>query len=163
MVKARVDNGSVELYGEYMTQKVRNYTDLVDYLKKREISPKDALDIIQKSTPEAQEDNKRFNWKMLRFTMYLWKRVEEDKNGNLWKKTDTARAVIESKKYKDMYSAFNTSSKFDPKKETINLFKLVTDARQRPYFKSRYFVYERSKKTIPQDHIDYLMQFPKNT
>ena len=56
---------------------------LINYLKKREISPKEAIDIIQKSTPEAQEDNKRFNWKMFRFTMYLWKRVEQGKNGNL--------------------------------------------------------------------------------
>ena len=84
------------------------------------------------------------------------------KNGNLWSKTDTAKEVVESKKYKDMYQPFNSSSRFDPKKEAKNLFKLVTDPRQKPYFKSRYFVYEKSKKTIPQDHIDYLMQFPKN-
>ena len=162
MVKARVDNRSVEMYGEYMDQKVRNYSDLVDYLKKREISPQEAIEIIEKSTPKANPDNKKFNWKMFRFTLFLWKRVEEDKNGNLWSKTDTAKAVVESKKYKDLYKAFNTSSRFDPKKEAFNLFKLVTDPRQRPYFKPRYFVYERSKKSIPQDHIDYLMQFPKN-
>ena len=145
-----------------MATKVRNYSELVEYLKKRGISPQDNVDIIEKTTPEAQEDNKRFNWKMFRFTLFLWKRAEEDKNGNLWSKTDTAKAVIESRKYKDLYKAFNTSSRFDPKKEAKNLFKLVTDPRQRPYFKSRYFVYEKSKKTIPQDHIDYLMQFPKS-
>ena len=145
-----------------MDQKVRNYSDLVDYLKKREISPQEAIDIIEKSTPKAQPDNKKFNWKMFRFTLFLWKRVEEDKNGNLWSKTDTAKAVVESKKYKDLYKAFNTSSRFDPKKEAFNLFKLVTDPRQRPYFKPMYFVYERSKQSIPQDHIDYLMQFPKS-
>jgi len=144
-----------------MVQKVINYGDLVSYLKKREISAQDAIDIIQKSTPEAQEDNKRFNWKMLRFTMFLWKRVEQDKNGNLWSKTDTAKEVVNSKNYKDMYQAFNTG-KLNPEKEAKNLFKLVTDPRQKPYFKSRYFVYERTKKTIPQDHIDFLMQFPKN-
>ena len=144
-----------------MVQKDTDYSQLIGYLKRREISPKDALDIIQKSTPEAQEDNKRFNWKMLRFTMFLWKRVEQDKNGNLWSKTDTAKEVVNSKNYKDMYQAFNTG-KLNPEKEAKNLFKLVTDPRQKPYFKSRYFVYERTKKTIPQDHIDYLMQFPKN-
>jgi len=142
-------------------QKDINYSQLIGYLERRGISPKDAIEIIQKSTPEAQEDNKRFNWKMLRFTMYLWKRVEQDKKGNLLTKNATAKAVVESKNYKDMYSAFNTSSRFDPKKEAFNLFKLVTDPRQRPYFKSRYFLYHRSKTTIPQDHIDYLMQFPK--
>ena len=135
---------------------------LLDYLDKRDIEPQDAIDIIQKSTPEAQEDNKRFNWKMLRFTMYLWKRVEQDKNGNLLTKNTTAKEVVETKNYKEMHRGFNPHSKFDPRKEAFNLFKLVTDPRQRPYFRSRYFVYERSKKTIPQDHIDYLMQFPKS-
>ena len=135
---------------------------LLDYLGKRDIEPLDAIEIIQMSTPEAKEDNKRFNWKMLRFTMFLWKRVEQDKNGNLLTKNATAKAVVESKKYKDLYSAFNSSSRFDPRKEAFNLFKLITDPRQRPYFKSRFFVYERTKKTIPQDHIDYLMQFPKS-
>ena len=144
-----------------MVQKVINYGDLVSYLKKREISAQDAIDIIQKSTPEAQEDNKRFNWKMLRFTMFLWKRIEQEKKGNLWSKTDTAKEVVNSKNYKDMYQAFN-SLRLNPEKEAKNLFKLVTDPRQKPYFKSRYFVYERTKKTIPQDHIDFLMQFPKN-
>ena len=45
-----------------MAQKVRNYSELVDYLKRRGISPQDNVDIIEKTTPEAQEDNKRFNW-----------------------------------------------------------------------------------------------------
>ena len=145
-----------------MGQKDINYSQLIGYLERRGISPKDAIDIIQKSTPEAQEDNKRFNWKMLRFTMYLWKRVEQDKNGNLLTKNATAKEVVETKNYKEMHRGFHPHSKFDPRKEAFNLFKLVTDPRQRPYFKSRYFVYQRSKKTIPQDHIDYLMQFPKS-
>jgi|TARA_R100000781_G_scaffold2939_1_gene4441 hypothetical protein len=145
-----------------MGQKDISYKQLIGYLERRKITPQEAIDIIEKSTPKAQPDNKKFNWKMFRFTLFLWKRVEEDRNGNLWSKTDTAKAVVESKKYKDLYSAFNTSSRFDPKKEAFNLFKLVTDPRQRPYFKPMYFVYEKTKKSIPQDHIDYLMQFPKS-
>jgi len=144
-----------------MGQKDISYKQLIGYLERRRISPKEAIDIIEATTPEGKKDNKKFNWKMFRFTLFLWKRAEEEKKGRLWKKTDTAKAVVESKKYKDLYSAFNTSSRFDPKRETFNLFKLVTDPRQRPYFKPMYFVYERSKKSIPQDHIDYLMQFPK--
>jgi len=149
------------MYGEYMGQKDISYKQLIGYLERRRISPKEAIDIIEATTPEGKKDNKKFNWKMFRFTLFLWKRAEEEKKGRLWKKTDTAKAVVESKKYKDLYSAFNTSSRFDPKREAFNLFKLVTDPRQRPYFKPMYFVYERSKKSIPQDHIDYLMQFPK--
>jgi len=134
---------------------------LLDYLDKRDIEPQDAIDIIQKSTPEAQEDNKRFNWKMLRFTMYLWERIEQDKKGYLWKKTDTAKAVVESKNYIKMYEAFN-NSKYDPKKEAFNLFKLITDPRQKPYLKSRYFVFKNSKNNIPQEIIDYLLDPKKN-
>ena len=53
---------------------------LLKYLEKREISPSDAIDIIHSSTPEGQETNKKFNWKMMRFTLYLWQRLEEDRN-----------------------------------------------------------------------------------
>ena len=122
----------------------------------------DAIDIIEKSTPEAQEDNKRFNWKMLRFTMYLWERIEQDKNGNLLTKNATAKEVVETKNYKEMHRGFNPHSKFDPRKEAFNLFKLVTDPRQKHFFKSRYFVHKGSKRNISQDLINYLMQFPKN-
>ena len=134
---------------------------LLDYLEKRDIDPLEARDIIHKSTPEAQEDNKRFNWKMLRFTMYLWERIEQDKKGYLWKKTDTAKAVVESKNYIKMYEAFD-NSKYDPKKEAFNLFKLITDPRQKPYLKSRYFVFKNSKNNIPQEIIDYLLDPKKN-
>ena len=48
-------------------------------------------------------------------------------------------------------------------KEAKNLFKLVTDPRQKHFFKSRYFVYEKSQTTIPQAHIDHLMQWPKSS
>ena len=134
---------------------------LLNYLDKRDIEPLDAIEIIQKSTPEAQEDNKRFNWKMTRFNMYLWERIEQDKKGYLWKKTDTAKAVVESTEYKNIYETFNTS-KYNPKKEAFNLFKLITDPRQKPYLKSRYFVFKNSKNNIPQEIIDYLLDPKKN-
>ena len=150
---------------------------LIKYLEKREISPGDAIDIIHASTPEGQAGNKKFNWKMLRFTMYLWKRVEQDKNGNLLSKTQTALDTVNQKKYLDLLEAHlppaspslrasrRVMTEFKHKemieKEAKNLFKLVTDPRQKHFFKSRYFVYERTQTTIPQDHIDHLMQWPK--
>lgn len=161
-----------------MVKKDRNYNPLVDYLEKRDISPKEAIDIIQASTPEGKEDNQKFNWKMFRFTLFVWERELQHKNGNLLSKTETAKQVVNSTKYRNLYEPFNPGRRFDPVKEAKNLFKLVTDPRQRPYFKSRYFVYEGSKpgqtakwtkekmkfdRRIPQEHIDYLMQFPKET
>ena len=47
---------------------------LLDYLEKRNIDPLEARDIIHRSTPEAQPDNKKFNWKMFRFTIFSNKR-----------------------------------------------------------------------------------------
>jgi len=145
-----------------MSFSTKEINKLIDYLEKRQISPGDAIDIIHQSTPEGKEDNKKFNWKMFRFTLYVWKRVEQDKNGNLLSKTETAKEVVNSTKYKQIYEGFN-SKRLDPKKEAFNLFKLVTDPRQKHLFKPRFFVYERTKKTIPQDHIDHLMQWPKNS
>ena len=158
----------------------KEISKLVGYLEKREISPSDAIDIIHASTPEGQEGNKKFNWKMFRFTMYLWKRVEQDKNGNLLSKTQTALETVDQKKYLDLWEAHSptenstslrpsrrvmTDFKFKEKidKEAKNLFKLVTDPRQKHFFKSRYFVYEKSQTTIPQAHIDHLMQWPKSS
>ena len=151
------------MYGLTMAKMLKkDINTLLDYLDKRDIDPLEARDIIHKSTPEAQPDNKKFNWKMLRFNMYFWERIEQDKKGYLWKKTDTAKAVVESREYKVAYQSFNSSSKFDPEKEAFNLFKLITDPRQKPYFKSRYFVFKGSLKNIPQEIIDYLLDPKKN-
>jgi hypothetical protein len=136
---------------------------LLKYLEKREISPSDAIDIIHSSTPEGQETNKKFNWKMMRFTLYLWQRLEEEKARNLNKKTESARIVVSSKNYKQLYEGYHNTTKFNLEKEAKNLFKLVTDPRQKHLFKPRYFVYPKTQKSISQDHINYLMQFPKNT
>jgi len=136
---------------------------LLRYLAQRDMTPADAIDIIHASTPEAQESNKKFNWKMMRFTLYLWQRLEEEKDRNLNTKTETARIVVASKTYTDLYEGYHDTRKFDQKKEAKNLFKLVTDPRQKHLFKSRFFVYPKTKRAIPQDHINYLMQFPKNT
>jgi len=140
---------------------------LLIYLSKRDIEPLDAIDIIHASTPEGQESNKKFNWKMMRFTLYVWQRLEEEKARNLNSKTESARLVVSSKNYKQLFEGYHNTTKFDEKKEAKNLFKLVTDPRQKHLFKPRFFVYPKNhpnhKKTIPQDHIDHLMQWPKNT
>ena len=134
----------------------RDVDKLLVYLDKRGISPKEAIDIIQASTPEAKEANKKFNWKMIRFNLFLHERIEQDKKGYLWKKTDTAKAVCKQSVYYSLYQTFN-NKKFDYEKEVFNLFKLVTDPRQKPYFKSRYCVYKGTKKHVPQEIIDKLI------
>ena len=128
-----------------MSYSSKEINKLIDYLEKRQISPSDAINIIHASTPEGQGSNRKFNWKMLRFTLYVWQRLEEEKGRNLNSKTESARLVVSSKNYKQLYEGYHT------------------DPRQKHLFKPRYFVYPKTKKTIPQDHIDHLMQWPKNT
>jgi lipoprotein NlpI len=153
--------------GRYYTPKGINYHPLIDYLRGRNILPEEAIDIIHSSTPEGQEANRKFNWKMMRFTLYLWQRVEEEKSKNLNSKTESAMLTASKKNYRDLYAGYHDGKRMDVKKEAKNLFKLVTDPRQKPYFKSRYFMYEGKKlgqkAHIPQEHIDHLMQWPKKS
>ena len=94
---------------------------------------------------------------MLRLTFYLWERIEQDKQGHLWTKTDTCKRVVNSEQYKEFRKAFH-KEKFDPLREEKKLFKLVTDPRQKiAYFKTRYFVFKGTKKNIPQDLINKLI------
>ncbi len=140
-----------------MAQKDTDYSKLIDYLKKREISGTEAIKIIEATTPEVQKENKKFNWKMLRLTFYLWERIEQDKKGHLWTKTDTCKTVVNSEQYKEVRKAFH-KERFDPLREEKKLFKLVTDPRQKiAYFKTRYFVFKGTKRNIPQDLINKLI------
>ena len=73
----------------------------------------------------------------------------------LGKKKDTCLKVVQSKKYKEIYKAYS----FNPRqmneiKEADNLYKLVGDIRQRPFFKKRFYKYEGSNTLMHQEHID---------
>ena len=48
---------------------------LLEMLKERKISEDEAIKYIEQSIPYKR------TWKMWRFTLYLWKRVENDKKG----------------------------------------------------------------------------------
>jgi len=128
---------------------------LEGYLKKHEIIPEEALGYVIESS-RIDPSHPRTEWKLLRFTMYLWERYKEHKSNSLGKKKDTCLKVVNSKKFKDMYSAYS----FNPKKlnelqEADNLFKLVGDKRQKHFFKSRFYKEEHSSsKLIPQEIID---------
>ena len=82
----------------------KTLASLIQFMKEEEISPKDALQVLKKEY-EVNFDNMRVKWKMFRFTMYLWARIEEEKSGYLGKKSDTIRRLIRSKKYQNKYHA----------------------------------------------------------
>mgnify|MGYP006149587687 CR=1 FL=1 len=153
-----IDIYAVELYGQFMVQKYTNYTPLHSYLERREISPQEAIKIIEDTTPEVREDNKKLIWKMKRFSLYLWERIEQEKKGYLWTKKDTCKNIVKTKNFKQLYESFNFKERFDPIKEERRLFKLTTDPRQKiAYFKSRFFVYKGKKEHIPQKEINRLV------
>jgi len=57
---------------------IKDINELLEYLNLSRISPKDAIQIIHATTPQGKETNKKFNWKMMRFTLYIWQRLEEE-------------------------------------------------------------------------------------
>ena len=71
--------------------------DILKFLEERKLTQEEAIKILEKNMPY------QYAWKIWRFTLYLWERIEQDKKGYLWKKTDTTKAVVESNNYKNIY------------------------------------------------------------
>jgi hypothetical protein len=128
--------------------------DLVRYLGDHEVTPEEALEYVITAS-RIDPTHPRTEWKLFRFTLYLWERDREYKKGKLQKKKDTCIAVVNSKKFKDIYRAYTFNSKvINETKEADNLYKLVGDVRQRPFFKKRFYKYERTQQQMHQEHID---------
>ena len=138
---------------------------VIDYIKKNDLSSKDAIDILKRAL-EINPTNIRSLWKMKRFGMYIAQRIDEDKQGLLGKKIESARRVVASKNYIDEYKKHHQGimslKKTDEEYEAFKLNKLITDPRQYYFFKSKYLTYPRSSRNIPQDVIDkYVPEAPE--
>ena len=94
------------------TPKLETWNDLVDNLKKMKVTPGEAY---RKLTSE----NIRFNWKMMRLTMYVWERLKEDKSQYLKPKIDTVRAVVKTRRFEDFFMAIFLTLNL-MKKEKLN-------------------------------------------
>lgn len=139
---------------------MKDYRAVIEYLKKTEVDPKDAMETLKKAL-EINPTNPRTKWKMKRFEMYIHQRIDEDKKGLLGKKVESVRRVVASKQFRAESSKLDrlgimSIGKFDPELEVHKLNKLISDPRQYPYFKSKFFKYPQSNKKIPQDVIDKL-------
>ena len=128
---------------------------LLDYLDKEGINPLNALEIVKKANT-INPSNYRSHWKMTRFSLYLWQRIKEDKANMLGKKIDSIRRVVATEKYKRNYKLYPGHKAFNEAKEVKNLNLLITDPRQFIHFKERNFVFENTKRRIPQGLIDKL-------
>ena len=122
---------------------------LLKMLEQRGISEDEAIKYIEQSIPYKR------TWKMWRFTLYLWKRVENEKKGITKNRIETVAEVVHMPKYKRLYDTFPLMP-FDPDKEIKNLAQLIAEPRQSKEFKSKHFFYEGTKKAIPQSVIDKL-------
>jgi len=122
---------------------------LIRMLEQRGITEDEAIEYIEKSIPYKR------TWKMWRFTLYLWKRIENEKRGINKNRIETVAEVVHMPKYKRLYDTFPLMP-FDADKEIKNLTQLIAEPRQSKEFKSKHFVYEGTKKNIPQSVIDKL-------
>ena len=122
---------------------------LLKMLEQRGISEDEAIEYIEKSIPYKR------TWKMWRFTLYLWKRIENEKRGINKNRIETVAEVVHMPKYKRLYDTFPLP-KFDPNNEIKKLTQLIAEPRQDKEFKSKNFVYEGTRTNIPQTVIDKL-------
>ena len=123
--------------------------DILKYLKQRKITEEDAIKYIESSIPYKKI------WKMWRFTLYLWARVDNDKRGIKKNRIETVAQVVHMPKYKRLYDTFPLP-KFDHNNEIKKLTQLIAEPRQDKEFKSKNFVYEGTRTNIPQTVIDKL-------
>jgi hypothetical protein len=123
---------------------------LIKMLEQRGISEDEAIKYIESSIPYKR------TWKMWKFTLYLWMRVYYDKKGITKSRIDVVKEMVNSGKYERLYATFPLPLPMDKEKEIKNLTQLIAEPRQTKEFKSKNFVYEGTKKNIPQSVIDRL-------
>ena len=124
--------------------------DILKYLKQRNITEEEAIKYIETSIPYKRA------WKMWRFTLYLWKKIENEKRGVKKNRIATVAHIVMLPKYKRIHDGFPLP-KFDPNNEIKKLTQLIAEPRQDKEFKSKNFVYENQpNKYIPQTVIDKL-------
>jgi len=126
---------------------------LIHWLRDNDIPPAQALGIIERAV-NTKTTGHRFNWKMMRFTLYIWAREKEHRTLVMKPKIDTVRELVSTPKYKRLWETFPQSNPFSHQREVKNLAQLIAEPRQQIYFKSSNFLYEGTKKNIPQDIID---------
>ena len=133
---------------------VKDFQDLGRELRKMNVTPGEALRIIRRV---KLGDSTRFNWKMMRFTMFVWERVREHDSGKLRKKIDTIRTIVNSRKFEMFYDGYFPDVKLDKAKETHILNKLIAEAKQKPFLKEGYYNHETTKKLIPQSLLSKIL------
>jgi len=158
-VKEREENALkvVDIFrsGPRVKVKKPDWDFLVYELRKLKVSPGEAYKIITQKLDK--QTNIRFEWKMMRFTMFVWERVKEDRNLFLKPKIETVREVVSSRRFKDFFMGYFPGIEFDHEKEVKLLNKLIHEKPQKPLFLEGNYYYEGTKRVIPQGHLDKII------
>ncbi len=85
---------------------IDTYTGLGIRLQKLGVTPGEAFRIINEKKHNEREGSIRFNWKMIRFTLFIWARLKEDRDGYLKPKIDTVRGVVRSRKFEYFFYGY---------------------------------------------------------
>ena len=137
--------------------RIKSWDDLTHNLKKLKVTPGEAYRTVQE---KLASDNIRFNWKMMRLTMYVWERVREDRDRYLKPKIDTIRAVVKTRRFEDFFYGYYPDLKFDPNREIELLNKLITEKTGYAYLIEGYFLYPDTNKHISKKHLETIL-WPK--
>ena len=138
---------------------INSWNDLGYHMAKLQVTPQEAFRIIRE---RKTKDTSRFNWKMVRFTLFIWERVREDAKGYLKPKIDTVKSVVADERFKELMYGYYPELPFEYEHEVTLLNRLIAETIQRPYFTEGYYVYEKTKGIIPQKHLDRILWTGKN-
>ena len=89
--------------GPRSVKKMTDWRDLGEALSDLDVTPQMVARIVRE---KISNDNTRFNWKLIRLTLYVWERDKEYNNGYLKPKIDTVKAVVSSKIYKQFFEGY---------------------------------------------------------
>ncbi len=160
--EAEAITGPLSDWGQYENFTPPNIVDLQQlgrFIRENGISPTEAINIIKKYKFKETGSDSRRDWKMFRFTMYIWQRYNEKLKigqGKLPTKIASITEVVRSVNFKKLYQAYPNPVKIDEKAEVLNLLKLIGDKRQESSFKEGNFKIPNTNKLMSQGQIDEL-------
>ena len=82
----------------------RDWDFLIYELKKLKVTPGEAYRIIAEKKDKTS--SVRYDWKMLRLTMYVWERLHESEKLFNRPKIDTIREVVGHRKFRQFFYIF---------------------------------------------------------
>jgi len=140
----------------YTDECMKDIDEIIKYLKKNEIDPKIALNVLKREFAPVNSGHKKTAWKMIKFQLYIWERLIDYNNNKERKRIEVVERLVYSIKYKKAYDMF-PNPPFNAPKEIKNLAQLIAEPRQDKYFISKNFSEPgRPTKKLPQELLNKL-------